>query len=139
MATVCCLFLICLTAASAPAQISVIAPKAASIKITKSGLKEIFIGAKLKWPNGNKIQVVDQPDTEIGKKFYDKVVGKSANQVRSQWAKLLLSGQAVAPFKYPSDNAVKKAVAGAPHAIGYIATSALDDSVQEILRIQLKD
>jgi ABC-type phosphate transport system substrate-binding protein len=133
----CCLFLIGIPAASA--QISVIVPKSASVKITKAEIKEIFIGAKLKWPNGNKIQVSDQPDTAIGKMFYEKVIGKSANQVRTQWAKLSLSGQATAPLKYPSDKAVKKAVTSSPHTIGYIASSALDDSVQEILRIDFKN
>jgi len=94
---------------------------------------------KLKWANGNKIQVIDQPETALGKKFYAAVAGKSVNQVRSQWAKLLLSGQAVAPVKCTSDKAVKKAVTANPHAVGYIATGALDDSVQEVLRLESKD
>jgi ABC-type phosphate transport system substrate-binding protein len=120
----------------APAQISVIVAKATEAKANKAEVKEIFTGAKLKWANGNKIQVVDQPDTELGKKFYDAVIGKSANQVRRQWTKLLLSGQAAAPLKQPSDKNVKKIVAGNPNAIGYIATDALDDSVREILRVE---
>jgi hypothetical protein len=74
--------------------------------------------------------------SELGKKFYDMVIGKSANQVRRQWTKLLLSGQAAPPLKQPSDKNVKKVVAGNPNAIGYIATSALDDSVREVLRIE---
>jgi ABC-type phosphate transport system substrate-binding protein len=128
--------LILAMAVSAPAQISVIVAKSTEAKANKAEIKEIFTGAKLKWPNGSKIQVVDQPDTELGKKFYDVVIGKSANQVRRQWTKLLLSGQAAAPLKQPSDKNVKKIVAGNPNAIGYIATSALDDSVREILRIE---
>jgi ABC-type phosphate transport system substrate-binding protein len=131
-----CAALILAMAVSAQAQISVIVAKSTEAKATKTEVKEIFTGAKLKWANGNKIQVVDQPDTELGKKFYDLVIGKSANQVRRQWTKLLLSGQAVAPIKQPSDKNVKKIVAGNPNAIGYIATSALDDSVREILRIE---
>jgi ABC-type phosphate transport system substrate-binding protein len=131
-----CAALILAIVVSAPAQISVIVAKSTEAKATKTEVKEIFTGAKLKWPNGNKIQVVDQPDTELGKKFYDMVIGKSANQVRRQWTKLLLSGQAAAPIKQPADKNVKKIVAGNPNAIGYIATSALDDSVREILRIE---
>jgi ABC-type phosphate transport system substrate-binding protein len=136
MAAAWCAALILVMAASAPAQISVIVAKASEVKATKAEVKEIFTGAKLKWPNGNKIQVIDQPDTELGKKFYDLAIGKSANQVRRQWTKLLLSGQAAAPLKQPSDKNVKKIVASNPTAIGYIATSALDDSVREILRIE---
>lgn len=123
----------------AQAQISVIVSKATTVKLTKSEVKEIYTGAKLKWANGNKIQVVDQPDTATGKNFYTLIIGKSFNQTRSQWAKLLLSGQANAPLRYPSDKTVKKAVAGNPNAIGYVASGALDDTVQEILRIEAKN
>lgn len=126
-------------AAAAQAQISMIVSKATAVKLTKSEIKEIYTGAKLKWPNGNKIQVVDQPDTATGKNFYALVIGKSFTQTRSQWTKLLLSGQANAPLRLPADKAVKKAVAGNPNAIGYIAAGALDDTVQEILRIEAKN
>jgi ABC-type phosphate transport system substrate-binding protein len=131
----------------ANAQISVIVARTAaikanadarrdSVKMTKSEVKEIFTGTRLKWTNGNKIQVVDQPETRVGKKFYETVVGKTVNQNRQQWTKLLLSGQASPPIRLASDKAVKKTVAGNPQAIGYIATDTLDDSVQEILRIE---
>jgi ABC-type phosphate transport system substrate-binding protein len=125
--------------APALAQISVVMSKSTPAKVTKAEIKEIFTGAKLKWANGNKIQVIDQPDTALGKEFYAAVVGKSINQVRAQWTKLLLSGQAVAPLKYASDKTIKKAVAANPHAIGYIMTGALDDSVQEVFRLELKN
>lgn len=128
-----------MAAPSAQAQISVIVSKATTVKVTKSEVKEIYTGTKLKWANGNKIQVVDQPETATGKNFYALVIGKSFNQTRTQWAKLLLSGQANAPLRYPSDKTVKKAVAGNPNAIGYVATGALDDTVQEILRIEAKN
>lgn len=133
-----CMILMLAMAVSAPAQISVIVAKSNEVKATKAEVKEIFTGAKLKWANGNKIQVIDQPETELGKKFYDLVIGKSANQVRRQWTKLLLSGQAAAPIKQPSDKNVKKIVAANPNAIGYIDTGALDGSVREIFRIERK-
>lgn len=125
----------------AQAQISIIVSKSAKLDsndVKKADVKTIYTGNRLKWSNGNKIQVVDQAETGVGKKFYDLVLGKTLNQVRSQWTKLILSGQASAPVQCPSDKAVKKIVAGNPHAIGYIAASALDDSVKEILRIDTK-
>lgn len=120
-------------------QISVIVAKHArldSAGVKQSSLKEIYTGAKLKWPGGHKIQVVDQAGTEVGKKFYEKVLGKSLHEMRRQWAQLTLSGQAAPPAQCSSDKTVKKIVAANPHAIGYIATAQLDDSVKEILRVQ---
>ncbi len=125
----------------AQAQISIIVSKSAKLDsndVKKADIKTIYTGNRLKWPSGNKIQVVDQAETGVGKKFYELVLGKTLNQVRSQWTKLILSGQASAPVQCPSDKVVKKVVAGSPHAIGYIASSALDDSVREILRIDTK-
>lgn len=123
---------------TAHAQISIVVAKSAKLDsndLKKSEIKEIFTGNKQKWSNGNKIQVVDQAETAIGKEFYEKVLNKSLNQVRHYWTRLMLSGQASAPLQCPSDKIVKKVVAGSAHAIGYISTSSLDDSVKEILRI----
>lgn len=126
---------------AAHAQFSIVVSKAAKLDsndVKKNELKAIYTGNKLKWSNGNKIQVVDQAETSLGKKFYALVLGKTLNQVRSQWTKLMLSGQASAPAQCPSDKVVKKLVAGNPNAIGYIASSALDDSVKEIWRLEAK-
>lgn len=120
----------------AGAQISVVISSSSSQSASKEELKEVFAGAKLTWSNGSKIQVVDQPETDMGKKFYEGFVGKSVNQVRTQWTKLVLSGQAGAPAKCADDAAVKKAVADNPNAVGYISSSALDGTVKEIQRIQ---
>ncbi len=125
-----------LVAVSAEAQISIVVASSSSQEASKTELKEIFSGARLTWSNGSKIQVVDQPETEVGKKFYEGFVGKSVIQIRTQWTKLVLSGQAGAPTKCADDDAVKKAVAGNPNAIGFISTRALDGTVKEIQRVE---
>jgi ABC-type phosphate transport system substrate-binding protein len=124
------------TTATVQAQVSIIVAKSSAQKVSKEEAKDIFMGATSAWGNGAKIQVIDQSDTEVGKTFYESFVGKSANQVRLQWTKLVLSGQAQAPKKLNDDEAVRKAVADDPNAIGYIQSSAMDGSVKEIARIQ---
>jgi len=133
-----CTLLCCMNVSPVDAQISIVIAKSSTLDssaATRVGIKEIFTGTRLKWANGAKISVIDQADTDVGKKFYTTVIGKSVNDMRKQWAKLLLSGQASAPVKCPSDKAVKKVIAGNPNAIGYVSTSALDDTVKEVLRI----
>jgi len=68
--------------------------------------------------------------------FYDKYLGKSVSQVRVQWTKLVLSGQATAPVKALSDEDVKKSVSGNANALGYISTKSLDSSVKELFKIE---
>jgi ABC-type phosphate transport system substrate-binding protein len=124
------------TVGMASAQMSIVISKASTHALTKEAARGVFAGGTVTWENGNKIQVIDQSDTEVGKTFYADFVGKSPNQVRLQWTKLVLSGQAVAPKKFGDDESVRKAVAADPNAIGFIQSSALDGSVKEIARIQ---
>lgn len=117
-------------------QISVIVSSSSPHKLSKDEAKEIFSASKTTWSNGSKVEVVDQSDSETGKKFYDSFLGKPVNQVRVQWTKLILSGQAVAPIKAASDDDVKKSVSGKPNAIGYISSKSLDSSVKELFKIE---
>jgi len=118
------------------AQISVVVSKSSQQTISKNDAKQVFAGSKTTWSNGNKVQVVDQSETEVGKMFYDKYLGKSVSQVRVQWTKLVLSGQATAPIKASSDEEVKKNVSGNANALGYISTKSLDSSVKELFKIE---
>ena len=117
-------------------QISVVVSSSSQNKVSKDEAKEIFSGARTNWANGSKVQVVDQSGSEVGAKFYDGFLGKSVNQVRMQWTKLVLSGQATAPTKAANDEEVKKNVSANPNALGYISSSSLDSSVKELFRIE---
>lgn len=125
-----------LAASPAVAQYSVIVSKSSTQKAGKDEARDMFTGVKLTWADGAKVVVIDQAESATGKGFYEKFIGKSTNQVRMQWTKLMLSGQAAAPKKCADDAAAKKAVAESPNAIGYVASSALDDTVKEIARIE---
>ena len=129
------LFSVLVTTASV-GQISVIVSKSSTQTISKDDAVQIFSGTKTTWPNGNKVQVVDQSESEVGGKFYDTFLSKSVNKVRLQWTKLVLSGQATAPIKATDDEDVKKNVSKDPNNIGYINSKSLDPSVKELFRIE---
>jgi hypothetical protein len=128
--------LIVLSTPFATAQTSVIVSRSSSNAVAKEEVKEMFTGARLTWSSGTKVQIADQPDTDLGKKFYESFLGKTLIQVRGQWTKLVLSGQASAPIKCADDDAVKKAVAANANAVGIISSKSLDGTVKEILRIE---
>ena len=127
--------LVVLLASMVDAQISIVVAKSSTQTASASELKLMFTGSKFNWPGGTKVVVVDQSESTVGRAFYEKFVGKSVSQVRSEWNKLVLSGQAIGPRKCASDEAVKKSVAENPNAVGFVATSALDESVKEIYRV----
>ena len=118
------------------AQISVVVAKSAAHAPSMDDIKAYFSAVKFTWSDGAKVEVVDQPESALAESFYSKLVGKSLSQIRKDWTKLILSGQAAAPTKCAGDDEVKKAVAGSPNAIGFIATSALDGTVKEVGKIE---
>lgn len=122
-------------ATEASAQISVIVSASQSKTLSESQIAEIFAGAVTTWPDGTKVQIVENGDAVLTQKFFAKVVKKPTALVRSQWTKLALSGQGAAPKKGSDAAAVKELVKRTPGAIGYINSSDLDDSVKELLKV----
>jgi ABC-type phosphate transport system substrate-binding protein len=117
------------------AQISIVVAKSSHQTAGAGDLRQMFSGAKLTWSAGEKVAIADQPEAAIGKAFYDKFIGKSLSQVRTEWMKLVLSGQAAAPKKCSDDDAVKAFVRENPNAVGFISSSAVDESVKELYRV----
>lgn len=130
------LVLLLTASAVAEAKISIVVAKASKYTPTEAEIKSYFAGVKLNWPDGTKVQVVDQPDAAIAGTFYEKFVGSSVSQIRKEWTKLILSGQAAAPVKCASDDEVKKALAGNPAAIGFINGDSVDGTVREVGKIE---
>lgn len=123
------------SATTAAAQISIVVSASSSHSASPAELAQMFGGAVTSWGNGSQVQIVDQADSPVGATFYADFVGRSVSQVRKAFTALLLSGQAPQPQQVANDAAVKSAVAGNPNAVGYIASSALDDTVKEVARI----
>ena len=121
--------------AKGQAQISVIVAAGSTQTADQDAVARMFSGQVTSWPDGSKVQLVDQSESDVGKTFYQNVLKKSVAQVRKALMALLLSGQLSKPEQVGSDAEVKAAVAKNPGAIGYIATSSLDDSVKELVRI----
>ena len=120
---------------SVQAQISIVVANSSTHTANGSELKQIFSGTKLHWSDGQRIAVVQLSENTTAKPFYENFIGMSLNQVRNDWSRLVLTGQATSPKQCSNDEAVKKVVAGDENAVGFIASSALDSSVKEIYRV----
>lgn len=125
-----------ITSREASAQISVVVSAASSAKATLAQVTDMYLGASTTWPSGAKVQLIDQPESDVGKQFYAKVVKRPVTIVSAQLTKLALSGQGLAPRRVADDAAVKEAVKKSPGCVGYIATSSLDASVKELFRVE---
>ncbi len=84
-------------------------------------LKKIYTAAKQKWDNGKKIKLsVLNIQSEAGKKFLDKVYGMPAQEYKKFWLQKVFRGEAKAPVKKNTAQAVVDFVSGKPGAIGFV-------------------
>ena len=116
--------------------VAVVSAKSAVQALAKNELTDIFLGRKIRFPDGQQAVPLDQ---EVGSPsrdaFYTTVVGISPVQLKAHWSKIIFTGRGKPPRAVSNGIEVRQAVGSNPQAIGYIDRSLVDDSVR-VLQIQ---
>lgn len=112
------------------AQVSAVA--APGKTMTAAQVAEVFSGVVTTWPDGTKIQIIENADAAVAREFYQKVVKKPQPIAKAQLTKLALSGQGLAPKRAANDAEVLDLVKKTPGAIGFVASASVDASVAEL-------
>jgi len=98
-------------------------------------IKKIFLG-KTSTLDGQQVSAADQNEgAAIRDEFYQKVTKKNASKLKSYWSKMIFSGKAIPPEVVGDDAAVISWVASTKNGIGYVDSSAVNDSVKVLLRV----
>ena len=101
--------------------------------ISKSDLNRIFLGKKSTFGNNATATAVNQFYSSETRLIFDKeYLRKSPQQSKAYWSKQLFTGEGVPPEELPGDLDVLQKVAKNADMIGYIDSSALNDSVKVI-------
>ena len=80
---------------------------------------------------------MDLPESAAERgKFYSKVAGKGAAQVKAIWARLVFTGKSQPPKEVSSSAEAVKQVASNDKGIAYVDKSAVDGSVNVVLTVQ---
>ena len=117
-------------AAQAHAGDIVVVMGAAGEPLTKDKVASVYIG------RSNDFKPVDLPESSPTREaFYKKATDRDQSQIKSLWARLAFTGQARPPKLAADADAVKKAVAADPKAIGYIDKADVDASVKVVLTL----
>ncbi len=127
----------CLIVSSiAAAEVVVVVNTANNNEMNQSEIKRLFLGKKSKFPDGSAAKPVGQDDkSDVVKEFNQKVLGKSASQLKAYWSKLIFTGKGSPPKKLGSDAEVLKAVAGDASKIGFVNSASVDGSVKVLLKL----
>ncbi len=96
--------------------------------------KKIWLGEK-KRLNGVPMIALDQKEGKTQHEFYQKILGKTPQEIDVYWKKMTFTGKAFAPTKLSNDQQIKEWLSLNPLAIGYIDVKSQDDSVRVLLEI----
>lgn len=100
--------------------------------LSKRDAKNIFLGKKTTWGNGESIVVAIQKAEPTSAAFTKAVVNKSSQQFLNYWRKALFTGAGILPTNLDDNAVVKKFVASEEWAISYISSASLDDTVRKV-------
>ena len=127
-----------LLVSAAQADVAVVVGAGSGVSsISARDAKKIFLGKTKKLPDGSDAAPVYQPDASATHAaFRDKVLRKSASQLKSYWSKKVFSGKGTPPKEMADDAAVKAYVSSTAGGIGYIDAAAVDGSVKVLLTVK---
>ncbi|MGM0632589.1 MAG: phosphate ABC transporter substrate-binding protein [Pseudomonadota bacterium] len=102
-------------------------------ELTREQVEAIFMGRTLTFPDGRRAAPVGLPEgAEARGRFFSRILGRSAAQVRAHWARLMFTGRGRPPATLSGVAAVLERVAGDPAAISYVQRRDLNESVRVV-------
>lgn len=103
--------------------------------LTETEVRQLFSG-QLKTVAGKPVQVLDLPGGERHREdFYRKLMGRSPEQMRAYWTRLVFTGQGKPPREVSSTRELTTLI-GSGGYIGYLPAEAADDNMRVLYRIQ---
>jgi hypothetical protein len=130
----CLLIVACVASASraALAQTAVIVHRSSPVEDVKlDDLRRFFLGQSSMGASGQTAMLVEL--TPIRVRFYKKLLGLRADEVRRRWIGMVFRGDALAlPFELADAAAVKKFVREHPGAVAFLDASDVDETVKAI-------
>lgn len=115
------------------ADVDVIVHPSNSNTIDESFIKKAFTGKVKSFDNGESVIAINQEsDTKSVEEFNEKLLNKSASQLKAYWSKQIFTGKGTPPKEVSNDNEVIKLVSTNPNLIGYIDASTVNDSVKVV-------
>jgi ABC-type phosphate transport system substrate-binding protein len=133
ISTVLTLFILLTGTASFAAEVILITnPGNVVSAISPQDAKNIYLGKKSTWNDGNHVITYTQANAEITGKFTKNFIKKTAQQFNLYWRKAIFTGKGTPPKEVNNSEQMKKMVAGGNGTIGYILDSELDSTVKKL-------
>lgn len=113
----------------------IVSAKNANYGLEKIDVEQIFLGKVSVFPDGSKAVPIDQNEGSASREaFNDKVLNKSASQLKAYWSRLIFTGKGTPPKESGNDAEVKALVAQNPNLVGYVDAKVVDSTVKVVFK-----
>ncbi len=107
-------------------------PSVPILSLSKSDIKNIFLGRKIKWNNNDDITFVILKDSNIHRYFTQTYCEKKSFQFRNYWRRQVFTGLGRIPKSFTNENKLIDYISNTKGAIGYISLQTPPKSVRII-------
>jgi hypothetical protein len=105
-------------------------------EITNADLHGIFMGARTRFADGSHAVPVTLKGGPVHEVFLRNHVGEGPEEFRSEWRKVVFTGQGAMPKAFDSESALIEYVAATPGAIGYVSRVSSQDGVKVLAAVK---
>jgi len=95
-------------------------------------LKLIYLGKKTFWSNNKKIELSVHQEGTVHEKFLKKYLGKTPEQFRNYWNKILYTGKGIPPTPFKTGKEVVEYVEKTEGAVGYVSAGTAREGVKTV-------
>jgi len=114
--------------------VAVVSAKSSITSLTKSQIKDIFLGRKTHFPDGSAAVPIDEIAGSAARdEFYSHYADMSPAQVRAHWSRIIFTGRGQPPKTASTVGVAKKMLLENSDIITYIDQSLVDSSVRVLL------
>ncbi len=115
------------------ADVAIIVHPSNTSELTVSDISKIYFGKRKSFPSGEQVIAINLTEgTAVRDQFNREVLGKSDQQLKAYWSKLVFTGKGVPPNEVTKDATVISLVSSNPSMIGYVDASNVTDAVKVI-------
>ncbi|MFH2000257.1 MAG: substrate-binding domain-containing protein [Planctomycetota bacterium] len=106
----------------------IVHPDVVDEELTVDQIRDIFLGNKTQWANGNKITFFILKNSETHDSFLKNYVNKSGSQYTKYWRYQVFTGVGRAPKSFTTEGKLVDYVARTPGSIGYLSEKEAEKS-----------
>jgi hypothetical protein len=105
-------------------------------EISNSDLRAIFMGTRTRFADGSHAVPVTLKGGPVHEVFLKNHLGEGPEEFRSQWRKVVFTGQGAMPKAFDSESALIEYVAATPGAVGYVSRISPQNRVKLLAAVK---